>query len=73
MRQERLLNFMISRMPFIMLILCLIVRAWVVNAETQTIEHSAIKDYNFTQENLGHRVTQCAQRFNGNLNHVTTL
>lgn len=50
MRQKRLLNFMNSRMPCIMLILWLIVRAWIVSAETQTIEHSTIKDYNFTQE-----------------------
>ena len=50
MRQKRLLNLMISRMPCIMLISWLIVRAWIVSAETQTIEHSTIKDYNFTQE-----------------------
>ncbi|MBT8370605.1 MAG: hypothetical protein KJO34_06560, partial [Deltaproteobacteria bacterium] len=52
MRQKILLNFMNSRMPCIMLILWLIVRAWIVSAETQTIEHSTIQDYNFTQETI---------------------
>ena len=50
MRQKRLLNFMISRKPFIMLVLWLIVRAWIVSAETQTIELAASKGYIFTHE-----------------------
>lgn len=38
-----------SRMPCILL-MSLIVRAWIVCAETQTLENSTIKDNNYTQE-----------------------
>ena len=53
-----------SRMPCILL-MSLIVRAWIVCAETQTLENSTIKDNNYTQE-----TTKEESRWEGHMSYI---